>query len=328
MSKPFQRSRDSSLRYTLEELRFLRSFKDARILFDKAGYLAPRKLGVLGRTARVPPSLQIEPTNYCNVNCICCPTSRSARRKGYMDYDLFRQIIDDASRIGVKRVRLFLHGEPMLHARAVEMMRHIKSRGLAFQLTTNGMAFDKDGIEAILRSGVTCADQITFSILGHSRGIYESIMRGAKLDRVTESIHSLVEMRNRLNVNGPVIETIFYSMPENEHEEEQYVKHWRGIVDHARLGGSISVSFSEYRKGGRLETPRSRTCSNLWERMTVFWNGDVTLCCQDVDGDWVLGNLGEDPIEGIWNGERLQFVRNCHKEKQFGRVPICIECDM
>jgi radical SAM protein with 4Fe4S-binding SPASM domain len=328
MSKPFQRSRDSSLRYALEELRFLRSLKDARILFEKAAYLAPRKLGALDRVARVPPSLQIEPTNYCNVNCICCPASRSSRRKGYMDFDLFRQIIDDASRIGVKRIRLFLHGEPMLHPRAVEMLCHIKSRGLVFHLTTNGMAFDKDSIEAILRSGVTCGDQITFSILGHSRGIYESIMRGAKLDRVTESIHSLVEMRNRLNVNGPVIETIFYSMPENEHEEEQYVKHWRGIVDHARLGGSISVSFSEYRKGGRLETPRSRTCSNLWERMTVFWNGDVTLCCQDVDGDWVLGNLGEDPIEGIWNGERLQFVRNCHKEKQFGRVPICIECDM
>jgi radical SAM protein with 4Fe4S-binding SPASM domain len=328
MSKPFQRSRDSSLRYALEELRFLRSVKDARMLLDKAAYLAPRKLGSLDHLARVPPSLQIEPTNYCNVNCICCPTSRSSRRKGYMDFDLFRQIIDDASRIGVKRIRLFLHGEPMLHPRAVDMLGHIKSRGLMFHLTTNGMAFDRDNIEAILRSGVTCGDQITFSILGHSREIYESIMRGAKLDRVAENIRCFVERRKRLNVNGPVIETIFYSMEENEGEQAQYVKHWRGRVDHVRLGGRVSMSFAEYKKGGRGERLRTQTCSNIWERMTVFWNGDVALCCQDVDGDWVLGNLGEDPIEGIWNGERLQFVRNCHKEKQFGRVPICIECDM
>lgn len=328
LNKPFQRSKDSSLRYGLEELRFLRSFKDARILVDKVAYLVPRTTGALGLFAKVPPSLQIEPTNYCNVNCACCPTSRSARRKGQMDFDLFRQIIDDASQIGVKRIRLFLHGEPMLHPRAVEMMSYIKSKGLAFHLTTNGMAFDKDRIEAVLHSGVTCGDHITFSMLGYSRAVYESIMRGARLDRVSENVFCFLEMRKRLKVNGPVIETVFYRMPENEHEEAEYVRYWRGRVDHARLGGGISESFSEYKKKRHANALRSRTCSNLWERMTVFWNGDVTLCCQDVDGDWVLGNLGQDSIERIWSGEQLLSIRRLHEQGQFARIPFCAECDM
>jgi radical SAM protein with 4Fe4S-binding SPASM domain len=328
LRRPFQRSKESSLRYAIEELRFLRSFKDARILLDKAAYLMPRKTGTLELFTNAPPILQIEPTNYCNVNCICCPTARSSRPKGYIDYDLFRHIIDEAADIGTKRIRLFLHGESMLHPLVVEMMSYIKSKDLSFHLYTNGMAFDKDRIEAILRSGVTCADHITFSILGHSKDIYESIMRGARLDRVSENISYLLSMREELDVNGPVIETIFYRMPENECEETQYLRYWRERVDHARLGGDISLSFSKYKQKGHAIPLRTRTCTNLWEKMTVFWNGDVTLCSQDVDGDWILGNLGKDTIERIWNGEQLLSIKRLHKERKFEEIPLCAECDM
>jgi radical SAM protein with 4Fe4S-binding SPASM domain len=328
LNKPFLRSKESSLRYGIEELKFLRSLKDVRILVEKAAYLMPRKTGALDLFMKAPPILQIEPTNYCNVNCICCPTARSARSKGYMYFELFQHIIDEAAQIGVKRIRLFLHGESMLHPQVIEMMSYIKKRGLAFHLYTNGMAFDKDSIEAIMRSDVTCADHITFSILGHSKEVYESIMRGARLDRVSENISTFLSMRKELDVNGPVIETIFYRMPENEHEEAQYVKHWRSKVDHARLGGEISFSFSEYKKKERDIPVRTQTCSNLWEKMTVFWNGDVPLCCQDVDGEWILGNLEQDSIKSIWNGEQLLSVKRLHKERKFEEIPLCAKCDM
>jgi radical SAM protein with 4Fe4S-binding SPASM domain len=135
-------------------------------------------------------------------------------------------------------------------------------------------------------------------------------------------------MRKELDVNGPVIETIFYRMPENEHEEAQYVKYWRGRVDHARLGGDISISFSKFKQKGYAIPLRTRTCANLWEKITVFWNGDVPLCCQDVDGEWILGNLGKDSIESIWNCEQLLSVKQLHKERNFEEIPLCVKCDM
>jgi radical SAM protein with 4Fe4S-binding SPASM domain len=117
-------------------------------------------------------------------------------------------------------------------------------------------------------------------------------------------------------------------MPENEHEERLYENYWRGIVDHARLGGRISASFAEYKLEPKTITPRTRTCANIWERMTVFWNGDVTLCCEDIDGDWILGNLNEQSITEIWNSEKLLAIKKIHKEKRFSEFPFCYMCDM
>lgn len=326
--KPHQRAKNSSLSYALEELKFLRSLHDLRIFSRNMAYLMPRAVGALDGPSTVPPSLQIEPTNYCNVTCLCCPVSRTSRRKGYMELSLFMKIVDEAAQMGVKRIRLFLHGEPFLHPKIIEMIRHAKAKGLAVHLTTNGMPLTKPRLEALLKSGVDSADHITFSVLGYSRQVHEGVMKGVNHDKVVKNIFDLLELRRDLGINGPVIETIFYDTPENEHEEQEFLMYWRGTVDHVRLGGRISQSFSEYKRETQKVAPRTQTCPNLWERMTIFWNGDVTLCCQDVDGQWLFGNLNERSIKDVWNCERLQSIRQVHHERQFHNFPFCSECDM
>ncbi|MBY8999028.1 MAG: SPASM domain-containing protein [Candidatus Thorarchaeota archaeon] len=62
--------------------------------------------------------------------------------------------------------------------------------------------------------------------------------------------------------------------------------------------------------------------------MTIGWNGDVILCCNDVDGEFILGNLSDQSISEIWNSKRLLAIKRIHKQKQFERIPICHTCDM
>lgn len=327
--RPRQRARTLSIRDGLQELKFLRSVNDLRILYEKIAYLLFRKVGMSQRfDGRAPYSLQIEPTNYCNVNCICCPSLRSSRSRGFMDFELFRQVIDEASQMGVKRIRLFLHGEPMLHPRIIDMIRHLKSRQLAINLTTNGMRLNRSKIEEILHSGVNSADHITFSILGSSKETFERIMQRANYYTVTQNIHDFLQLRKEYKVNGPVIETIFYSMPENENEEQEYLEHWGRKVDHARLGGKISESFAGY--GEKLEriAPRRQTCSNIWDRLTIYWNGEVPLCNEDVNGERILGNVNQRSLQEIWNCEELRLTKQAHVEKRFQDLPLCSRCDM
>lgn len=245
-----------------------------------------------------------------------------------MEIPLFMKIVDDAAQIGVKRIRLFLHGEPFLHPKIIEMIRYAKAKDLAVHLTTNGMPLTKPRLEALLRSGVDSADHITFSVLGYSKQVHEAVMKGASHDKVVKNIFDLLELRRDLRINGPVIETIFYATPENEREEKEFLKYWRDTVDHVRLGGRISQSFSGYKKDAQTVAPRRQTCPNLWERMTIFWNGDVTLCCQDVDGQWLFGNLKVLSIKDIWNCDQLQAIRQIHRGRQFHNFRFCLECDM
>ena len=244
-----------------------------------------------------------------------------------MDHVLFCKIVDEAASIGVRRIHLYLHGEPMLHPNIIEMIAYVKSHHIGIHLTTNGVLFDEETVKAILASGLDSADHIRFSMLGHSRRVHEAVMRGVKHDMVVRNIRRCLELRRRMCTSGPVIEVVMYSMPENQAEQAEFLRYWADKVDHARVIGRVSRSFSEYKMGEDAVRHREHTCVNIWERLTVFWNGDVTICCMDVDGDFVVGNLGENSIGAIWNGERLSSIRRIHKQGKLEKFPFCEHCD-
>jgi hypothetical protein len=325
-----RRANDSnSVRYGLEELKFLRSFQDVRIFYDKLAYKLPTLRGNAASrgTPLVPPSVQIEPTNVCNLRCTTCPGARTSFRRGYMDFGLFQKIVSEAADIGVKRVHLYLRGEPTLHPKIFEMIAFTKGRGLSLHLTTNGTTLTPERSARLLGSGVNSADQLTISILGHSKENHEATMVGIDHDRVVQNILGLMNLRKSLRVNGPVVETIFNAPPENQHETEDFLRFWRGKVDHAREG-DFSLEFQEYGREAVNAIVRSYPCNGIYERLLIFWDGRVPQCNGDVDGELILGDLNEDSITGIWNCERLQAVRRVHEEGQLEKLPMCLHCDL
>lgn len=319
----------SLLKYAMAEIKFLKSFKDLNIFFNqKLPFFLPRFKENIIRETEVPPSLQLEPTNHCNLSCISCPRDRITREKGFMDFTLFKKIVDDANQSGVKRIHLYLHGEPLLHPKVSEMIGYIKKGGLGITLTTNGMPLNPSKIENILYSGVDSGDYFTFSVLGYSKEIHEKIMVGVNHKKVLENITDFLRLRKLKKVNGPIIETIFYSMPENQTEENEFLRYWQGVTDHVKVVDSISKLFQNPVNESNYLPERQISCPNLWERLTVYWNGDATLCCQDINGDYVMGNLKENSIREIWNSDRLLAIRGFHKSGKLKYVKICRYCDM
>lgn len=319
----------TSIRYGLEELKFIKTFEDLGIFRAKLAYKLPTLRGGMSsrKAPLVPPSVQIEPTNVCNLRCTTCPGARITSGRGYMDFGLFQNIVSEASEIGVKRIHLYLRGEPTLHPRIIDMVAFIKSRGLPLHLTTNGTMLTAERSAELLGAGVNSADQLTISILGHSKESHEATMVGIDHESVIQNITELMSLRKKLRVNGPVVETIFNAPPENQHESDDFLRFWRGKVDHARLG-DYSIEFQEYGREAVNAVTRDHPCNGIYERLLVFWSGKVPQCNGDVDGEWILGDMNEDSIAEIWNGERLQTVRRVHEEWQLEKLPMCLHCDL
>jgi radical SAM protein with 4Fe4S-binding SPASM domain len=61
--------------------------------------------------------------------------------------------------------------------------------------------------------------------------------------------------------------------------------------------------------------------------MAVLWNGDVTVCCGDIDGELSVGNVRDSTIEEIWNGAEIKKIRKAHFSKDFSSLPLCDRCD-
>ncbi len=208
------------------------------------------------------------------------------------------------------------------------MVRFIKNSGLVLHIITNGVNLDSTLMKELMSAGLTSADHIMFSILANSAALHEQIMKGVSHDCVVGNITALLEHRKKSGANGPVIEVICYAIKENCREIDDFLNHWRGRVDHARISGRISEHFAKKHTGETTSFERTDTCPNIWERLTVFWNGDVTICCADLDGDYVIGNLASQSIREIWNCQKLDEVRKLHQKKQFHSIPICQRCDM
>lgn len=69
-----------------------------------------------------------------------------------------------------------------------------------------------------------------------------------------------------------------------------------------------------------------RICEHLNDTFTILANGDVVPCCYDLKGEVVFGNVLEESIFDIWNGEKMREFR----EKMFnGKVDsLCKKCIM
>jgi len=312
--------------HAVKEIRSVKSLGGLKNLNRKLLFLVLRARGEFMKGTEVPPSLQIEPTNNCNLRCICCSAYSNERKRGYMDFGLFRRIIDEAAGIGVGRIHLYLHGEPLLHPRIGDMLRHVKSRGLAVTLATNAMLLDAGKIEEVMGADMTNADYLLLSVLGFSRQTHEKIQRGVDHDRVLANIAGLTAYRKALRLDGPIIETVLYRLPENRGEENAYRAYWSKRVDHARIARE-SMQYAELRGGVSTSRTRMRTCHHLWERMSIHWDGNAALCVADIDGKYVLGNLAERSIKDLWNGEEINRIRTLHRKSEFGAVPLCRTCD-
>ena len=188
------------------------------------------------------------------------------------------------------------------------------------------MLLDSARSAAILQSYPSTAASITVSILGASAEVHEKTMRGVNHDRVAENVHSFVKLRKASKSNGPIIQTIFYRLDENAHEAEQYVAQWQNVVDHANYTDATSQTFA--RRASGLIPIRDKICTQVFKRMIVYWNGDVTTCSIDIDGDHVVGNVQRQSIREIWTCPAMADFRKISSEKRFAGLPLCKHCDM
>jgi radical SAM protein with 4Fe4S-binding SPASM domain len=69
-----------------------------------------------------------------------------------------------------------------------------------------------------------------------------------------------------------------------------------------------------------------RLCSQVKNAVSVFWNGEVSICSYDYSGKLVVGNLAEKRLSEIYNGEKAKKIRKIHFLQKFKQLPICKKC--
>jgi len=277
---------------------------------------------------RYPLGVDIGTTNLCNAQCIMCPHSK-LKKMGTMDMKLYKKIIDNCYRLGIKMITLSFFGEPFLDKKIIEKIRYAKEKKMYVGFYSNASLLNKELAREVVESGL---NGITISFDGYSKETYEKIRKNLKFEVVKKNILNLIEIRNRMKKANPKITLVLVELEENKEEIKDFYREWNKKVDNVNIINMRNWA-NDIQKEGTKESfhfnrrLKRKPCALIWQKMVVDWNGDVVLCCDDWNHSTVLGNLKKQTIEEIWKGEKLRKIREAHIKGEFYKIPLCSGCN-
>ena len=246
----------------------------------------------------------IEITNRCNLACDFCHGTK--RPLGTMPPEDFRRI---AEKLRGETSYLYLHvlGEPLLHPQLKELLAIAGELGFRVCLVTNGT-------------------------LLHKRR--EELLAAKSLHKVSVSLHSFEGNGGAGDLPAYLQQVWEVCLPLSERGVLCALRLWNeGTAP--RLNGAVEAFLSQRigrdveslprdARGNRtlrpnlfleraerfgwpdLNAPESGAnfCHGFTRQLAVLWDGTVTPCCLDSEGDIPLGNRLSQPLEEILQGER------------------------
>ncbi|MCD6289017.1 MAG: radical SAM protein [Anaerolineae bacterium] len=286
-----------------------------------------------GQTRWVPPPdrMYIESTNICNLKCVMCPTGRGeiTRPKGFMDFDLFKRIVDEMSP-WVKTTTLHIWGEPLLHKRIFDMIAYCNEKGLRSEISTNATLLDEERAKRLLESGLSV---IYLSLDGMRPETYQAIRVQADYERTNENIRRFIQMKREGGYKAPFVNLQIIQMKQTQDEIEEFVRAWSipgvdriNVKPFDSWAGQIE-EVNELRSDDPSEfMPEQRyPCPNLWYHVHIYWDGSLAMCDRDYNSLFPLGNV-KDGVMKAWNGPRMQELRRLHVTNQLQDVAPCNKC--
>jgi len=252
-------------------------------------------------------------------------------KTGYMDWDLYKKIIDEAKDF-VYDINLFIGGESLFHKRLPEMIAYAKANGIRTRLSTNATVLTKDKREALIDAGL---DFIIFSFDGYEKEVYEKIRVNANFEKTLGNIREFLAEKQRRGSRLPyvVFQIIeFAGVGGVEEKRKAFLKSLEGLpidkfsfISPHTFGGKIP---QDDRKGFRSKGVRYVPCTFLWYSMSVRWDGMAVPCCVDLAGDMPVGDLNKESLLDVWNGPMLTELRGKIAAGRYQEVPLCRGCDI
>jgi radical SAM protein with 4Fe4S-binding SPASM domain len=286
--------------------------------------------------AEFPRIIDVEVTNACNFRCLFCPTGNHAmtRPSGFMAIDVACRLVEEASRHGAS-LRFIGWGEPLMHPCIVDFIGHAADKGVLTHINTNGSKLTLNMAADLCNAGL---DSIKFSFQGVDRETYKEARNIDFYDGLYEAVKMMRFVRDdRAYPYIQVSTTTTYETPE---QIEAFKARFAPICDQVTVGRTVFAHLDM--KAVRLRKHEKATleklaqyepdnlahpspCPEVYDKLTVQWDGSVRVCCNDFDGVTNLGNIMERPLKEIWRDKTIEDYRKRLAQKDYGG-PLCSGC--
>lgn len=281
----------------------------------------------------------VEWVNYCNLRCNFCALDH-ALTKQRMALSVWQAVLQELTSdvfAGVHALHLHNGGETLLHPNAPEFLSLLdehfmqaKLRGKHLpkvDLLTNGTVLNESKRKALL--GTQSLSTIRLSMDGGTPEAYEAMRNRAKwpvfFPQVVELLEENRQMEHPKHIGIIALLPNLEAMRKKEfHPEYQY------ILD---LADEVEFRLA-HNWAGQLEgeeAPKSKPwklgCSMMMDQLVVLPDGSVSICCNDLNGKAVVGNLQRGGLEAAYRSELRTFWLQRMARNRTQDIPLCSGCE-
>ena len=287
----------------------------------------------------MPPTIQIEPTNLCNLACPLCPSNlaESGRKKGMMSMETFHAILDELGDFLVSAI-LYNAGEPFINKNLPKMIAACTARNILTLISTNGQYLQtlEEALE-VVDAGLTA---LIIAMDGSTQEIYQIYRKGGDIEKVKRCTALIEEAKIIRKSSFPYTNLRAVVMQQNQDDLPNIAKLARelgvNMVSYKTVGSALFDDYVKYettrKEFNRYESVDGKRqkkdlikCPYPFRQPTIFWDGTVVGCQRDYEEEEVFGKIGEQPFTQIWNGLKAREVRRMIR---FGpkRPVFCARC--
>jgi len=299
---------------------------------------------------KTPYAAIIETGNTCNFNCPTCPTPRkiifSKRKPETMGLDKFKKIIDNIKNY-VHIVYLYNSNEPLLNPDIIEMIKYASSNDLHTMISTNASLLDEKTARELLNSGL---GEIRLALDSLKKEAYEQFRIGGNFETVKKNIENFLRLKRESGKKRPIATLQFILNKLNQDEvpdikkfakenkiDKLYIKPF--ILSEYAYNKNEIKNLSEkffadkdiydedivYKKDEQGLRPKIeyKKCPDVRRVFTILADGRAVMCCFDLLGDYVFGDLSEQAFKEVWNSDKAKKMRRAAFKRQ---LPLCKVC--
>jgi pyruvate-formate lyase-activating enzyme len=277
--------------------------------------------------------LNLELCSACNLRCRFCSLD-SKLRAGMMRIETLDRVLEeirDEGRFDVKTLNLHHSGDVLLHPRFPEFLDRIarekRERGRGFPyvtLLTSATHLRGDRVEALLESGAV--DWIRFSVDGGNKRDFEYIRVGAVWEEVLANVTAFLDEADR---RGKKLRTGMISLFQSPDPEitPEFAALAKRVTNYMPRHPHTWVG----RKNLGIERkPAQPTglCSFVLHQTVVLYDGKVTLCCNDLNAQGVVGDIWQSSLYDVFRGPKRAAAIEAMRENRRRDLRLCGMCEM
>lgn len=266
--------------------------------------------------------IYIEITNRCNLNCSFCGKNKRDFRD--MSLSEFELVINKIKRY-TDYIYLHVKGEPLLYDNLDSLLSICDNTNIKVNITTNGV-FLKERLAILMNH--FCIRQINISLHSENnkKSYFLDVFSSGKVlstkmfisyriwdleeyklnKKSTEIVDKIIEFYNL----SPVIVDKLYNdknikIASNTFVNKENIFTWPDVDNDILVDGF---------------------CYGLKTHIAILSNGDIVPCCLDANGEIKLGNIFEDTLDVVLNGDTYKSLLKSFEDNK-SLHPLCKSCN-